>query len=208
MGGKHHHISLGFTTETFPAGTHMCFIYNNEDERREVMARYLESGIQQDEYTFYLVHKVSPDEFREHMSSYGINLPKKPAPGQMDILSAADTYMPDRTFLPDRMLDTLKNAYTNGIKNGFTGARAMGEMEWALEGMPGSDRLIEYEAKINTITGEYPCTAICQYDARRFDGATLFEVLNVHPMMVVRGQVVRNPYYMPPEEYFRKKGIR
>jgi hypothetical protein len=27
------------------------------------------------------------------------------------------------------------------------------------------------------------------------------EVLKVHPMMVVRGSVVRNPFYLPPEEY-------
>jgi hypothetical protein len=77
-------------------------------------------------------------------------------------------------------------------------------MEWALKGIPGSERLIEYEAGINTIVGEHPITALCQYDARLFDGATLFEVLRVHPMMVIRGQVVRNPYYIPPEEYLKR----
>ena len=77
-------------------------------------------------------------------------------------------------------------------------------MGWALEGLPGTERLIEYEARVNTVVAEYPCTACCQYDARRFDGATLFHVLSVHPAMVVHGQVVRNPYYIPPEKFLAK----
>ena len=42
---------------------------------------------------------------------------------------------------------------------------------------------------------------MCQYDARLFDGATLFKVLQIHPFMVAQGQVVRNPYYLRPEEF-------
>lgn len=36
---------------------------------------------------------------------------------------------------------------------------------------------------------------ICQYDANRFDGVTLMEVLRVHPFMIARGRIVSNPYY-------------
>jgi hypothetical protein len=77
-------------------------------------------------------------------------------------------------------------------------------MDWALKGFAGTERLIEFEAAVNTIVGECPITGLCQYDARLFDGETLFEVLRAHPMMVVRGQVVRNPGYVPPEEYLKR----
>ncbi len=78
--------SRGFTAELFPAGTHMCYIYNDDRERLELISKFVESGLQ----------------------------------------------------------------------------------------------------------------AHCQYDARRFDGATLFDVLKVHPMMIIRGQVVRNPFTSSP----------
>jgi hypothetical protein len=42
---------------------------------------------------------------------------------------------------------------------------------------------------------------MCLYDARLFDGATLFKVLQVHPYMIARGQIVRNPFYVRPEEF-------
>lgn len=76
-------------------------------------------------------------------------------------------------------------------------------MKWPgpLRGIPGSEKLIEYESRLNLLVEQNPITLICQYDANRFDGATIYDVLNVHPMMIVRGQVVRNPYYVPPAEF-------
>jgi hypothetical protein len=45
---------------------------------------------------------------------------------------------------------------------------------------------------------------MCQYDARVFDGATLFRVLKVHPYMSAHGQIVRNPFYTRPEEFLKE----
>jgi DNA-binding CsgD family transcriptional regulator len=33
-----------------------------------------------------------------------------------------------------------------------------------------------------------------------FDGGTIFEILCVHPLMVIGGQIMRNPYYLPSED--------
>jgi hypothetical protein len=82
--------------------------------------------------------------------------------------------------------------------------RSSGEMSWTLRDIPGSDRWLEYETLLNTVTGTFPHTEMCLYDARLFDGATLFKVLQVHPYMVADGQSVRNPFYLGPEE-FRKE---
>jgi hypothetical protein len=91
--------------------------------------------------------------------------------------------------------------YATARKAGYRGSRACGEMTWALRSIPGSDRLLEYEALINTISETFPYFGMCQYDARLFDGATLFKVLQVHPYMVAQGQIVRNPFYVLPEEF-------
>lgn len=77
-------------------------------------------------------------------------------------------------------------------------------MSWALKGVPGSDRLMEYEARVNDLLVKYPVTAICQYDARKFDGATILQCLKVHPHMIVHGQIIRNPYYMKTEDFLKE----
>jgi hypothetical protein len=36
---------------------------------------------------------------------------------------------------------------------------------------------------------------MCQYDLNKFDGGTLYDVLNVHPVVIVGGHLLRNPFY-------------
>lgn len=194
-------ISLGFTAESFPAGTHMCYIYNDDTERRGVVSKYVESGLAAREKVSYFVDLVSPEDLPAQLSTLAIDLPPDIDARGLSITLALDTYCPDGTFLPERMLENLRSMYTSSIDEGYAGARVTGETTWTLRGVPGSARLIEYEALINTVVRTYPTTVICQYDARRFDGATLFDVLNVHPMMIIRGQVVRNPYYVAPDHF-------
>jgi len=78
-------------------------------------------------------------------------------------------------------------------------ARVTGEMSWALRGYPGSERLMEYEARINKVVQTHPITAMCQYDANKFDGDLIFKALQGHPYMVMNAQLVKNPYYVGAE---------
>jgi hypothetical protein len=182
----------------------MCYIYNDDRECRDIIAKYIENGISEGEEVHYFCHGPKGETLEAAQQRIGMHSPASGSKGIFKLALALDVYCPDGTFIPERMLGRLRDAYLSSIENGFVGARATGEMGWALEGMPGAERLVEYEALINTIVGKYPCTALCQYDARRFDGATLFHVLSVHPAMVVQGQVVRNPYYIPPEQFLAK----
>jgi hypothetical protein len=99
------------------------------------------------------------------------------------------------------MIDTVGAAYDRSIREGYAGARLTGEMTWSTRGLPGSENLAEYECRLNILLRTVPTTAVCQYDAQRFDGATLYDILSVHPMMIVHGQVVRNPYYVEAEVF-------
>ncbi len=204
MRNEQREMSLGFTHEAFPAGTHMCYIYNDDDECRDALAKYIESGLLEGEEVHYFYHATRGETPEAAQQRIGVRVPAEGSNGVFRLARALDAYCPDGTFVPERMLDRLRETYLSSIKKGFAGARVSGEMGWALEGLPGTERLIEYEALVNTVVAEYPCTALCQYDARRFDGATLFHVLSVHPAMVVQGQVVRNPYFIQPETFLAR----
>lgn len=203
MSSVRRQIPLGFTDEPFPEGTHMCHIFSDEDEQGEVISRYVASGLASGEQACYFADALSVDETRARLARLGVPIPEPGDPGLV-VAPAVDMYCPDGTFVPDRMLANFPIVYGAGRAAGFEGVRATGEMSWATRGMPGSERLIEYESRINTVVRETPLTAVCQYDARLFDGATLFEVLIVHPVMIVRGRISRNPYYLPPEEFQRR----
>ncbi|HKJ97368.1 MAG TPA: MEDS domain-containing protein [Desulfotignum sp.] len=194
-------ISLGFDNEVYPAGTHMCLIYNDEAERRKIITRFLEGGLKTGEKVAYFVDSMPLTDVYAWLEEMDIGIPKKKLNAAFTAAEARKTYCPDNTFVPDRMLATLRDFYSQSVDQGYPHCRVSGEMGWALKNLPGSDRIMEYESLVNVVVATHPVTAVCQYDANRFDGATILKCLEVHPYMIVRGQVVHNPYYMTPEEF-------
>jgi len=194
-------IPLGFDTEPRPAGTHMCMIFNDDAERRSVIAKYIQSGLDANEQVGYFVDTMSAEDLKRWMRELGVALPDELEGRQYSVAEAAQTYCPDGTFQVERMIDTVGAAYFRSIREGYAGARVAGEMTWATRGLAGSENLAEYECRVNILVRTVPTTAVCQYDARRFDGAMLYDILSVHPMMIVHGQVVRNPYYVEAEDF-------
>lgn len=183
-------IDLGFTDETYPEGAHMCFIFRDEAERRSVVADFVRSGLRSGEAVRYFADQASPADvdrwLYEHEVEVGTALETRPA---------ADAYFPDGRFDPDAMCERLRASYTGIREAGYASGRVTGEMTWALRDVPGADRIIEYEQKVNDVVETHPLTAMCQYDANRFSGDVIFAALRVHPYMVMDGHLVRNPYF-------------
>ncbi len=194
-------ISLGFEKQTYPAGTHMCLIYNDDAERRKIIAKFIKGGLKAGEKVAYFVDNISPMDVYEWLEKMDITIPQKKMDAVFTAAEAQKTYCPDGTFVPERMLTTLKDFYNQSVNQECPHCRVSGEMGWALKNIPGSDRLMEYESMVNVVVKTHPVTAVCQYDANRFDGATILKCLEVHPYMIVHGQVVHNPYYLTPEEF-------
>lgn len=191
---------LGFTEKTVPEGQHVCYIFSDDAERLEVMAKYVESGMLADEKILYLADAMTPDEMRQFLRDSGIELP---ADGEgFELLEASAGYCPSGTFDVEEMLGIVGSFYDQAIEEGFAGARIAGETNWCLDD-GGVDRaaLMEYEARVTGVLAEHASTACCQYDARLFDGEMIFDLLRVHPMMIIQGQLVQNPFYVKPEVF-------
>ena len=179
----------------------MCLIYNDEDERRQVMTQFIQSRLDGNELVEHYVDSPTPEDLKQTMSDAGATLPDELDGRQYSFLEADKVYCPDGTFKVDRMLDTVAQTYSRAVRERYVGARLTGEMTWSRKGYPGSENLVEYDSRLNILARTVPNTVICQYEAGRFDGATLYGILSVHPMMIVRGQVLRNPYYIEPEVF-------
>jgi hypothetical protein len=202
MERKEHHGR--FTKDFLPESAHVCLIYTDEGQRQKIVSEYLAAGIVQGELVYYFTDKTNPEEIRSWFLELGVTLPEDEKKGSFSILNAECSYCPKGCFEPEELLEGMASRYVAAKKAGYSGSRVSGEMTWALRGLPGSDRLLEYEVGINMITTPFPHSGMCQYDARLFDGATLFNILQVHPFMIAQGQVVSNPFYLKPEEFLAK----
>lgn len=198
-------ISLGFTGEQFPAGTHICQIFGEVAEREETLLKFALSGLQAGERTACFSDKTTASVLSNFLADHGISYPDCAQSGQISIAKTHNVYFEGGCFKPERMLTLLTELHQKAMDNGYPGARVIGEMTPEICEVSGGDRLLEYESRVSLLLEQHPVTAVCQYDATAFDGGTIMDVLTVHPLMVVRRMVVRNPFYIPAREFLNTR---
>ncbi len=191
---------LGFTDEELPESAHICLIFDNEIERQNIVSKFLRAGLQRGEMVRYFADTAPPEEVRSWLIEKGVELPEETEGGAFGILEASSFYAPQGTFDPQQSINRMIPRLAQTQQAGYSGSRVTGEMSWSLRGIPGSDHLLEYEAMLTSVKDAFPHYGMCQYDARLFDGATLFKILQVHPYMVAQEQIIRNPFCIKPEE--------
>lgn len=174
-----------------------------------MLTPFLRQGLERGEKVLYIVDAHTAETVLDYLRddgpalerSEGLDVEPYLASGQLGILAVDDAYMRNGVFDPDGMIALLRSATEHALVEGYAALRVIGEMTWALRGLSGSERLIEYESKLNTFFPGSKCLAICQYDRRAFDPAMLLDMLATHPIVVVGTEIYDNFYYMPPEDF-------
>ena len=149
-------VPLGFTAETVPEGQHICYIFNDNTERKQTMAKYLSSGLEAGEKVMFFVDTMTIEEFNNSMEQLGVDLRGRDK--DFVLSEALPVYCPDGSFSTPDMLDVWKKVYPEAIDEGYVGCRGTGEMSWALaqkevQKEVVTEDLIEYEARLNEILG-------------------------------------------------------
>jgi len=198
-------VDLGFTETHLPPGTHICQIYSDEKERDSSLKAYLLRGLELGECNACFSENITKEELTAYLAEHGVGLEGATESGALTLAGTREVYFAGNRFDPDRMLNMLTQFHDKSVDDGYTGARVIGEMHPDIATIDGGTRLLEYESRVSVLLRTHPLTAVCQYDARVFDGAVIMDVLKVHPMMVVRGTVIQNPFFVPPEEVLNKR---
>lgn len=193
---------LGFVATSVPAGSHICHIYSDGAERDRALLRFLSSGLTGGEKTGCFWDDLAESTVREWLESEGVSFDDEKSSGNLTMTCAESIYFENGCFDPDRILSALVGFHAASLEH--KGARVIGEMTPRILQIDGGSRLFEYESRVNSVLREHPITTVCQYNARAFDGATIMDVLSVHPMMVMHGNVIRNPFFTPPEQLARR----
>jgi hypothetical protein len=193
-------VRLGFAEGLFPMGTHMCQIFSDDDERNGALIAFLLAGMQDGERAACFSERLDTGALAAALAGQGLCLEGFKRDGSLTLAGANEVYFRDDRFDPDRMLGLL-TAYYDESRLAGRAARVIGEMSPAIGRIEGGHRLMEYECRVSLLLREKPIATVCQYEAAAFDGAMIMDILKVHPMMVVRGEVLHNPFYVPPVEF-------
>jgi len=180
---------------------HLCLIYETREEQFAAVIPYLRIGLERGEKCLYVVDDTTADMVINEMRAAGMDVETAMESGKLAIVSKQDAYLQQGFFDPDWMIDFLKRSVDEAKAAGFSALRVTGEMTWVLGGDPGSERLMEYEAKLNYFLPEHDMLAICQYNRSFFPPKIIKDVISTHPLVICGGMVCPNFYYVPPDDF-------
>lgn len=189
---------LGFAQAQITPGAHICQIYVDEHERDDALTKFIMAGLLAKECTACFSDQLDRERLVQALADVGLDCDEEIGGERLQLSGAEAVYFEGNCFNPDRMLGLIAQYYDSAIARDFSAARVIGEMSARIDNIPGGSRLFEYESRVNDVLRERPVAAVCQYDARAFDGRTIMDVLSVHPMTLFRGAVVHNPYFVSP----------
>jgi anti-anti-sigma regulatory factor len=162
-------------------GDHMCLPFGSDGERFEAFTEFLTAGMQGGFKMLLLTAVESVESLRarltERVASYG-----DAKAGQVEIVSSYERYLAGGRFDGDRMIERYADAIDEADRQGYPGLWVNADMAWALD-EPGAESLIEYETAVNLLFTSGRLAAICQYDRRLFDKATIADVCSGHPII-------------------------
>ncbi|MFC1490078.1 MEDS domain-containing protein [Candidatus Latescibacterota bacterium] len=194
-------IKLGFHKHECNNGVHFCGLYENEQERDEIILGYLRQGIICNDRVLYTPTERSVEDFYQKFSEkYPDDLSLLHENPNLTINTADDLYYENGNFSPLRMNKNLGKFYEAAQKDKKVNIRTTAEMIWVLDKNLDKTKHMAYESLLNYFIPGKSWISICMYNINRFDGKTIMQVLQTHPYTISKGcMITKNPYYIHPD---------
>jgi signal transduction histidine kinase len=180
---------------------HFCSIYESPEEHYAVAIPFMRMGLDRGEKCIYIADDGTVGHVREEMESEGIDVERASASNALVVATKEQAYLKHGSFNPDWMFTFWKQATDSAMREGFSALRVTGETEWVVRGGRGLERWMEYESKLTHALSENNCSALCQYNRNHFPAEIILDVIRTHPVVIYRGTVCRNLYYVPADEF-------
>ncbi len=185
---------------------HICLLSETHEEWIAAVVPFITAGCEKGDKVIYVADFSTLDDFISLFRKTEIDVKGCIEKGQLVFLHESDAYSIDGIFCPDRMIELIITEAEKARTEGYQVLRITGENTWSLRGYPGSERLLEYETRLNReLFEKYPCIAICQYDIARFEPEVIKGIVLTHPLLIKKGKLYQNTYYVETEDYLNHK---
>jgi len=163
-------------------GAHVCGFFPDQGRRSEILDTFIGEALEAGDKCYCLLHRPHPG-------------PDHPA---AEYLTTAETCLAGGRFSAEAMLERIERLVTRAVGDeGYPGVRAVGEMSWAADGVPGAEEVGRYEAEVNRLAPPHRQVLLCLYDLSRLGADAVDPVLRTHPWILVADVVLPNPYFRP-----------
>lgn len=178
---------------------HICAFFTSREEEYDTLIPYLKEGVDTGDQVLNVLDADRLADHRERLDAAGVPFHD----GRLQMTSSEDTYLAGGQFEMARMVDFIRDRLVTAASEGKC-VRTAGWMDWISRNAPGTERVLEYEARMNLLVPTFDCTFVCVYDLSKLSGTMVVDVMATHPYVILNGKIRENSFYVPPDIYLRE----
>lgn len=180
---------------------HVCAFMDGQGDDA-VLDPFITQGIDRGDRLLYVVDPAASAAPVTRIRHLGYDAGQLLEDHLCEVRTWSDTYLQGGSFDQGTMLHQLDRMLGGADSPRI---RMLCDMGWAIDRPGIADRLIEFEARANFIHARHEHVVICAYDATKFDGSFVIDILRTHPMVLIGGILQENPFFVPPSEFLKER---
>ena len=156
-------------------GDHACYLYEDPEKQLAIAASFLAEGLKKNQRCVYVADEHRPEEILSVLSAAGIRTKEESDKGNLSIITKHETYLADGTFVPEKMVDRLRQISKSASQQGGRPVRSAAEMSWASKEVERHNALVNYELLVDFffLNVEPKMLGLCQYNVKHFHSAII-----------------------------------
>lgn len=168
-----------------PWGSHFCNFFESKEDLLQILVPYFKAGLINNEFCLWITSdpvtvSIATQALRKEIADFDTYEKRE----QIVILSHADWYLKDNTFVPDIVINGWYEKLGKSLHNGFDGMRVSGNESWLDRDV--WKNFIDYERNLNNSLKDQRMIVLCTYPLDKCDAQAVFDVSQVHEIAVTK----------------------
>jgi hypothetical protein len=190
-------VELDLESALLRVADHVGVFYRGDAERDAFVVPLIGAAVAAGCGVIYVCDRSTPCQVAEQLEGAEPDVAEAVARDQVRIVPSCEVYLAGGRFDPERTVGFYADGLARCVRDGYPVTCVIGEMSWSLRGCPGTERLIEYEARYAEEFDAATAITLCLYDLEETRGEQLYDLLRLHDRVVLNGIEMRSPHVDP-----------
>jgi hypothetical protein len=163
--------------------------YSRPEDKHQILFTYLRAGLENGQAAVYVVSDETPNEIREAMKQFGVNVDRLECEGLLRIIDYKEWFITNGKFDVTETMSLFVELLDEVKDKGFKGLRFTGEMTCFFKhGLV--KELVKYEESLHRVL-EFPVSLICSYNSdivtKEKNGELYLDLIKAHGTVIFTG---------------------
>jgi diguanylate cyclase (GGDEF)-like protein/PAS domain S-box-containing protein len=183
-------------------GEHHCLIHRTEGEARAVVEAFVQEGLRGGRQVLLIGEGPGSVAFQVYERLLDRGDEESDARSPVEFRRIEECFEGTGRFDRYQAVTFIREQFVRALDAGFDGLHLVQDMAALEKRSAGLRDLTAFEAGLNVLLGDKPCSVLCLYDRTRTSPELLLRALDLHPTELREGLARhQNPFYQPEVEF-------